>query len=118
MCVVQDRISRKLIGAGERRDGLYYFRKVPSMKAFKTNGIGSLDLWHKRLGHPSSKIIKLVPNVNIDKDSDLLTKACGACQRAKHTRTVIINRLIFLNLFTVIYGGHTEPRHLVVLLNF
>lgn len=83
LCVVQDRTLRMLIGAGERRDGLYYFRKVPSVKAFKMKGVGSLDLWHKRLGHPSSKIVKLVPNVTIDQNSDLINKACDACQQAK-----------------------------------
>ena len=47
LCVVQGNTSRMLIGAGERRDGLYYCCNVPSAKVFKTNGIGSLDLWHE-----------------------------------------------------------------------
>ncbi|XP_019442216.1 PREDICTED: uncharacterized protein LOC109346932 [Lupinus angustifolius] len=33
-----DRTSRMLIGAGERRDGLYYFQGMSRVKAFKTKG--------------------------------------------------------------------------------
>lgn len=53
---------------------------------FKINGKGWLDLWHKSLGHPSSKIVKLVTNVNINKDNSLLNKTCDSCQWAKQTR--------------------------------
>jgi hypothetical protein len=35
LCVIQDRTSKMMIGAGERRDGLYFFRRIPSVKAFK-----------------------------------------------------------------------------------
>jgi len=62
LCVVQDRILRTLIGASERRDGLYFFRGVRNVRAYKTNGLHSMDLWHKRLGHPSLKIKALETN--------------------------------------------------------
>ncbi|WMV25469.1 hypothetical protein MTR67_018854 [Solanum verrucosum] len=39
-------------------DGLHYFRVVPQAMAIK-NGSDSLDLWHKRLGHPSLRVTKL-----------------------------------------------------------
>ncbi|KAJ1378331.1 Retrotransposon gag domain [Sesbania bispinosa] len=51
-----DRTSRTLIGLGERIDGLYYFRGIRHEKAFKVDGVMSLDLWHRRMGHPSLKI--------------------------------------------------------------
>lgn len=38
------------------------------------------DLWHKRLGHLSSKVIELVPNV------DLGRIVSYVCLRAKYTR--------------------------------
>ncbi|CAH9096425.1 unnamed protein product [Cuscuta europaea] len=48
----KDQRSRRLIGTGERRNGLYYFKEVP--KQCVVNGIEvSADLWHKRMGHPS-----------------------------------------------------------------
>lgn len=34
-CVVQDRTTRSLTGAGELREGLYFFRRLTSFKAFQ-----------------------------------------------------------------------------------
>ncbi|KAK2976864.1 hypothetical protein RJ640_009315 [Escallonia rubra] len=76
LCVIHGRTSRMLIGAGERRDGLYYFRAIPSIKAMKVHGASSLDLWHKRLGHPSLQVTKLVPVVDLKKSSGILNKSC------------------------------------------
>ncbi|KAH0679333.1 hypothetical protein KY284_020418 [Solanum tuberosum] len=85
LCVMQGRTSRMPIGAGERKDGLYYFRVVPQAMAIK-NGSDSLDLWHKRLGHPSLRVTKLVSNVIPTNDSEMMNKDCDVCQRAKQTR--------------------------------
>lgn len=85
LCVMQGRTLRMLIGAGERRDGLYYFRVAPQAMSIK-NGTDSLDLWHKRLGHPSLRVTKLVSNVVPTNDSEVMNKACDVCQRAKQTR--------------------------------
>nr|GMC49091.1 Retrovirus-related Pol polyprotein from transposon TNT 1-94 [Ipomoea batatas] len=74
LCVIQDHTSRMLIGAGERRNGLYYFRKIPSIRVSKVDSGGSLELWHKRLGHPSLKVTKLVPVVDISDGNNLLHK--------------------------------------------
>ena len=43
----------------------------------------TIELWHKRMGHPPEQILKLIPLVN---SSDKLNKACEACHRAKHSR--------------------------------
>jgi len=45
----------------------------------------SLDLWHKRMGHPSLKITELVSNTS-SKNNNYGNKACDVCQRAKQTR--------------------------------
>ena len=86
LCVIQDRTSRMLIGAGERRDGLYYFRGMSRVHAMKVNGVASLDLWHKRLGHPSLQVTKLVPEVDLRDKNKRLNKNCDVCQRAKQSR--------------------------------
>ena len=61
LCVIQVRTLRMLIGTGERRDGLYYFQGMPhAVHAIKVRNVAPLDLWHKRLGHPSLQVTKLV----------------------------------------------------------
>ncbi|XP_074271828.1 uncharacterized protein LOC141595761 [Silene latifolia] len=47
-CVIQDRQTRRLIGAGKRQDGLYFYRGVSNVAVCNVNQ-GSTDLWHKRL---------------------------------------------------------------------
>jgi len=44
MCVIQDCTSRMLIGEGERRDELYYFKEIPRITALKVDKGVSLDL--------------------------------------------------------------------------
>ncbi|CAL9221071.1 unnamed protein product [Arabidopsis halleri] len=60
LCVVQERISRTVIGAGEQRNGLHFFRGVAVASAVQRMALQPLELWHKRLGHPSSKVLNLL----------------------------------------------------------
>ena len=86
LCIIQDHTSKMVIGVGERRDGLYFFQEIPNVRAFKTSCVNQLELWHKRMGHPSLKTIKLLPSVNCGKISESINKACEVCQRAKQNR--------------------------------
>jgi len=52
----------------------------------QTDNEKSFNLWHKRLGHPSSKVLELVPNVGAGKISSLRNQVCDASLRAKQTR--------------------------------
>ncbi|KAJ4718835.1 Retrovirus-related Pol polyprotein from transposon TNT 1-94 [Melia azedarach] len=84
MCAIQDQ-TRKLIGTGVRRDGLYYFGEANSVQHVSVNETTStMELWHKRMGHPSEKVVKLPLLVRNSKGS--LNKACEVCFRAKHPR--------------------------------
>ncbi|CAA7028514.1 unnamed protein product [Microthlaspi erraticum] len=62
-CVIQDRIERRLIGAGELRDGLYFFRRLKNFRALPLNKDGADEMWHQRLGHPSNGVFDLLPIV-------------------------------------------------------
>ncbi|PKI79314.1 hypothetical protein CRG98_000259, partial [Punica granatum] len=76
LCLIQDRVSKRTVGLGELQRGVYYLRWVASSAlACQALGVGSGDIWHKRLGHPSSGItIK-----EIDFDSSFLkNKNCDA----------------------------------------
>lgn len=44
----------------------------------------SLELWHRRMGHPSERVVKLLPHVSNNKSS--LHNGCEVCFRAKHHR--------------------------------
>ena len=39
------------------QDGLYYFRDISSIAALSSVTDRACDLWHQRLGHPSSKVV-------------------------------------------------------------
>ena len=57
-CVIQDRTSRIPIGSGEQRDGVYYYKNSsPS----QVNAVKARCLWHRRLEHPSSEVLFLLP---------------------------------------------------------
>ncbi|GAA0139228.1 hypothetical protein LIER_00816 [Lithospermum erythrorhizon] len=91
LCFVQDRSARMVIGAGERRDGLYYFCEVAvtpttSLLAIQT---AHLELWHSRLGDPFEAVLKSLPFIS-SSTSDL-NKSCDTCHRAKHTRDVFFD---------------------------
>ncbi|XP_074306310.1 uncharacterized protein LOC141641553 [Silene latifolia] len=70
-----DPLSRTRIGVGELSDGLYLLRVVGRTSAIHgVSAAASFDLWHKRLGHPSNKVVHLLPSVS--KFSIPVEKAC------------------------------------------
>ena len=74
-----------LIGTSVRRDGLFYFDGVKQEQQISVHAVSStLELWHKRMGHPSERVVKLLPPVSSSTGS--LNKACDICFRAKHSR--------------------------------
>nr|GEU97126.1 hypothetical protein [Tanacetum cinerariifolium] len=89
-----DFTSRMVIGAGKRRDGgLFHFREVPTTQVFKTTTTTSIpfDIWHKRLGHPSLKVLKLLPQVNLNKKDIELSQSFDVCHRAKQSHEKFSN---------------------------
>ncbi|WVY98728.1 hypothetical protein V8G54_030879 [Vigna mungo] len=85
LCVMQDHTSKMLIGVGERKDGLYLYHGVQRATAYQTHTQNHLDLWHKRMGHPSFKVVQLIPNVS-SSGRECLNKVCEICERAKQTK--------------------------------
>jgi len=53
--ILQDRTSRTLIGVGEQRDVVYFYKKALVVKD-QVNVMMSRDLWHNRMEHPSSEV--------------------------------------------------------------
>lgn len=52
ICVIQDHI-----GAGRERKGMYVFRGVETIGAVQQTSGLTIDDWHRRLGHLSSKAL-------------------------------------------------------------
>ncbi|XP_074291353.1 uncharacterized protein LOC141618145 [Silene latifolia] len=70
-CLIQDRSSRKMIGVGELRDGLFLLSSTGSTAMVHTvETLGSYELWHRRLGHPGGNVVKflpLAPSISVNK---------------------------------------------------
>jgi hypothetical protein len=78
-----------VIGAGEQREGLYYFKHATVAATTTTiNTPKSLTLWHQRLGHASFQVVEKIPNLCYDKQNNSCTQTCDVCLRAKQTRDV------------------------------
>ncbi|XP_074288204.1 uncharacterized protein LOC141613370 [Silene latifolia] len=60
--VLLDRSLRTTIGVGELQDGRYWIDAgAQPLVVNKVTDMGSLDFWHRRLGHPSEKVVKTIP---------------------------------------------------------
>ena len=85
--ILQDRTSRMLIGAGEREgEELYRFRGIEAFVLLHTTVIEDSVLWHRRLGHPSSQVTNMIPEIKNSSSSEYLIKTCDICFRAQQTR--------------------------------
>ncbi|GJU37420.1 ribonuclease H-like domain-containing protein [Tanacetum coccineum] len=63
--------------AGKRWDGgLFYFREKPLVQALNTTLSISVDLWHKRLGHPSLEDINFLPGVSSSRKDRVIIENC------------------------------------------
>ncbi|CAL1372799.1 unnamed protein product [Linum trigynum] len=89
MCIIQDLHSRSVIGRGILRDGLYYLKILSSQEQFAFTADGkrsvSEDVWHNRLGHPSSSQFAQLSRLFSSVPSSV-KGPCHSCFRAKQTR--------------------------------
>ncbi|KAJ9548782.1 LOW QUALITY PROTEIN: hypothetical protein OSB04_021325 [Centaurea solstitialis] len=109
MCIIQDQNLRTLIGVGDRRDGLYYFR-APTIQAMIFDGPTSMELWHKRLGHPSDKVVQSLSSSS--KSFGTMNKPCDICHQAKQTReTFHVSDSRASKCFELIHCDLWDPYH-------
>ncbi|CAA7043921.1 unnamed protein product [Microthlaspi erraticum] len=92
LCVLHDRFSRTLIGAGEERDGVYYFKDVMAARIHRAVADSELALWHQRLGHPSFSVLSSLPLFS-GVSKSVCSGQCDVCFRAKQTREVFSESL-------------------------
>ena len=96
-CVLQDLATRRMIGLGKKRDGLYYLAALTTRKIRTTSHsspnhqptcnltTSSIDLWHSRLGHISHSRLSFIAK-NFLKISIQSNNACRICPLAKQHR--------------------------------
>jgi hypothetical protein len=97
-CVFQELGTRRKIGRASMRDGLYYLESQGGRTRVENSLSASLLsesvmsnetkiwLYHRRLGHPSFKVLKLM-FPSLFKGFDLEFFHCNDCELAKHKRT-------------------------------
>jgi GAG-pre-integrase domain len=89
-CIFQDIQTKRVLGHGTRRGGLYYLDGPKIGKALLNNGLDGREIeilvWHKRLGHPSLGYMKKrCPQLFNKYDYDRLI--CETCIKAKSHRS-------------------------------
>lgn len=88
-CVIQDLASKTLIGAGEEHNGIFRYVGALAIQANHVRSHQSRDLWHARMGHPSSAVLSVLSSVvGFKNNIGVLESSCGTCHLAKQTRDV------------------------------
>lgn len=71
---------------GEQKDGLYFYRGVHKIQACQSKVENQLNLWHRRMGHTSFRVIQTLLNIGEKCNSERENKICEVCEKSKHTR--------------------------------
>ncbi|EOY12080.1 Cysteine-rich RLK (RECEPTOR-like protein kinase) 8 [Theobroma cacao] len=86
--------SRRPIGVGRVRDGLYYLEPIREGKALMASNMRHADMWHWRLGHLPMNRLSFIGDLSINVKEN---KFCDACCRARqHRLPIFANHLLFL----------------------
>ena len=73
-----------LIGAGEQLNGLYFFQGMDAAVMIRRVDTSATELWHNRLGHPSSKVLEQLHLYDFSSGVFDFSK-CEVCIRSKQT---------------------------------
>jgi len=82
--VIQDHTSKSPIGVSRLRGGVYCFDNFGSSMA-QVNMVGSHDLWHESLGHPSNQVLSLISKDLKIHDNVVNKRPCDVCFHSKQT---------------------------------
>lgn len=74
--VVQDRVSRMVIGAGKRESGTFHFCGIEFVGSVKTRDDKLYELWQHRMGHPSAQVVGSLKHVSVSVSSEISNKVC------------------------------------------
>ena len=93
-----------MIGRGFRTAGLYQLQPFPRINSVnKSSALQSLDIWHCRLGHPSTARLKLLCN-SFNFIHPNFHFQCNVCPQAKQTRLLFHkNQISSKSAFSLIH---------------
>lgn len=57
------------------------------VKIMAIDGMESIDLWHKNVGHPSEKVLRHLPCASLSSNSSCNKDGCDICFRVHQPRT-------------------------------
>ncbi|XP_073121108.1 uncharacterized protein [Henckelia pumila] len=81
--IIQDNISKRMIGKGKKIDGLYILEVASSSSSIPINHV-DIQVWHNLLGHPSLKILQSLRSMLQLNIEDLHSATpCTVCPLAK-----------------------------------
>jgi histone deacetylase 1/2 len=91
---IKDLMTKEVLLSGQSRDGLYVLSESSAMslpQAFSSTCLStSADIWHRRLGHPSPRILHLlVKNKKVSCTSNFFYFNCPACPLGKSCRLTL-----------------------------
>jgi hypothetical protein len=85
-CVIQDLATRRGIGSGSLRNGVYVFKGMEQGMAYATNQHDATALWHCRMGHPSTQSLQqLSCLIKCSFDFNKIN-CCDICHKSKQCR--------------------------------
>ena len=88
-CILQDILTKEIIGRGTKREGLYYMEDVSTCHVHQIQSDvreRKIWLWHRRLGHPNFGYLKHLRS-DLFSNTRLSGLKCNTCIIAKSHRT-------------------------------
>lgn len=109
---IQDTTTKKMIGKGNKIEGLFVLQNLLPDTAASVNQIG-FQIWHRRLGHPSMPVIKSLESVlPMNFTGSSTTVPCHICHLAKQKRIPFVSSSVkSLHAFDLIHCDIWGPYH-------
>ncbi|RVW78618.1 Retrovirus-related Pol polyprotein from transposon RE1 [Vitis vinifera] len=83
-----DRTSRNPIGVGKLRNGVYYYKPLQGEKVNAVKVEEKYELWHRRLGHPSDRVLASIHSLGNNVMKGIEDYVCDSCCRGKQASSI------------------------------
>ncbi|KAI5327629.1 hypothetical protein L3X38_027025 [Prunus dulcis] len=109
--LLSDKLTKQIVLQGKSNHGLYHIPLAPSSApvAYLGQQIKS-SLWHKRLGHPTNEVVKLMLQASaVSVSPDSVSALCSACLFGKMHRLPfpsehVRSKIAFQRIYSDVWG--------------